>query len=422
MNSKTSIYLFLDVRYKKTNGRFPVKLNVYSPELRKQKIYPTAFDLTEPEFASIWQTIKPRKEFQDQRKKMKALEAHANEVAEQLRIFSFEQFEKLLFNKSGSREDVIFHYQEMISKMRENDQYGNADNYRLSLKSLLDFIESKTGKQPSKLLFTTITKDWLERYEHYMLNKLNRSQTTVSMYMRALRAVFNSAIQQGIFSKDIYPFGKKLYQIPAVRNIKKALRKEDLKKLMDAQPGTPEQEKARDFWFFSYACDGMNLKDIALLRWENLQGDALVYYRAKTRSTTKTNQTFKTIYLNEYSAKIIEKYGSPNRNPKGLIFSIISDDQTKYDQHKAIKNFIRYVNQHLKLLAISIGLPTEISSYWARHSFVTVAVQSGIPTQQISEALHGGNLKTTQNYIDSFPEHIKREHSKKTMEFLLNPE
>jgi hypothetical protein len=38
---------------------------------------------------------------------------------------------------------------------------------------------------------------------------------------------------------------------------------------------------ARDFWLFSYFGNGMNPKDIAMLKWKNLSGDYLSFERAK---------------------------------------------------------------------------------------------------------------------------------------------
>jgi len=282
---------------------------------------------------------------------------------------------------------------------------------------LLDFVQYRTGKIPTKLLFGEITKDWLLKYESDMLNSLNRSRTTVSMYLRALRAIFNSAIQQGDISIEIYPFGKNQYQIPAVRGVKKALRKEDLKILRDAKASNPEQEKARDFWFFSYACNGINIKDIALLRWENLQGDTLIFYRAKTANTSRKDLKPVVASIGEFSARIIEKYGSKHRNPKSLIFDIISDEMSKEQQHFKIKNFTRFVNQNLKKLAEGAGLPAEISSYWARHSFATNAIRMGASMEMVSEAVGHSNIRTTQGYFAGFEEDSKQELAKLIMDF-----
>ena len=417
MNPKPSIYLFLDTRRAKANGLFPVKLMVYLPEIKKQKTYRTIFDMSEQDFDRVWNSKKSKKEYQEQWRKMSEVQNHAIDVAAQLKVFSFEQFEKRLHYKSGSREDIICHYQEKIASMRENHQFGNASNYQLSLKSLLGFVQHRTGRKATKLLFGEITKDWLQKYESDMLNRLNRSRTTVSMYLRTLRTICNKAIRQGDISTEIYPFGRNQYQMPAVRNVKKALRKEDLRILMDAKAGTPQQEKARDFWFFSYACNGINLIDIALLRWENLQGSTLTFYRAKTVNTSKSDLKPVISTLNDYSAGIIEKYGSKHRNPKNLIFDIISDEMSKEQQYFKIKNFTRFVNQNLKKLAEGAGLPTEISSYWARHSFATNAIRMGISMEMVSEAIGHSNIRTTQGYFAGFEEDSKQELAKLIMDF-----
>lgn len=80
---------------------------------------------------------------------------------------------------------------------------------------------------------------------------------SISMYVRTLRSIFNYAISLGVIRKDeSYPFGKRKYVIPASRNIKKALSITEVSKIHNYKtlPGTSE-DKARDFWIFSYLCN-----------------------------------------------------------------------------------------------------------------------------------------------------------------------
>ena len=111
----------------------------------------------------------------------------------------------------------------------------------------------------------------------------------------------------------------------------------------------------------------MNIKDIASIRYENLDLDneILTYYRAKTINTSDEITPI-IVYLNDFSLSIIKKYGTPERNKKQLIFSIINDKQSEVEKQRSIKNFTRFINQNLKKLAISIGLPEDISTYWAQ--------------------------------------------------------
>lgn len=420
MVASYSITIYLDTRRAKANGLFPVKLRVYSPLLAKTKYYPTIFEMTEKDFQSVWLTTKPRKEYNEQRLKLQALENRANEVADELKMFSFEQFEKRMFRQSGSGENVFYHYQLMIEELRKNNQFGTASNYQLSMKSLADFAEYRTGKRPKRLMFAEVTKEWLLKYENYMIDHLNRSRTTVSMYLRALRTIFNAAIQNHDIGMEVYPFGdekKGKYQIPAVSNVKKALTKSQLKTLFDVPASTAEQQKAKDFWFFSFACNGMNIKDIALLRWENLQVDKLVFYRAKTLNTSRKNLKAVTVYLTDFSLAVIDKYGNTTRSPKGFIFPIISDKMTKEQQHTVFKNFTRFINQNFKKLATSAGINENISTYWARHSFATSAIRNGASMEFVSEAFGHSNIKTTQGYFAGFEEESKREFMNTIMSF-----
>jgi site-specific recombinase XerD len=53
----------------------------------------------------------------------------------------------------------------------------------------------------------------------------------------------------------------------------------------------------------------------------------------------------------------------------------------------------------------------EIKAYIARHSFSTVLKRSGVSAEFISESLSQSDLKTTENYLDSFEDDIKREYA-----------
>lgn len=410
------ISMYLDSRRKLKNDLYPVKLRVYSNPLKKAKLYPTEFAFTEKDFQSTWETTRPRKAFQDSRAEMDAAREVANKVAKGISPFTFEQFEKKLFRKVGEGQDVFYHYELMIARNKKNGSISNAEIYGLSRKSVKKFIKNKTGIEPEHLTFFEITADWLQDYQNFMLNTEKRSRTTLSIYVRALRAVFNEAIEEKEITRDIYPFGKKKYKVPKVRNVKKAFNHEQLKTLFEAQPQNEYQEKAKAFWFFSYSSNGMNIKDIAQLKYKDLDDDKLVFYRAKTINTSTELKPI-IVYLNDFTFSVIEKYGDHDSSADQYIFSIISDNQTDFERYMAIKNFTRFINQHIKKLAKSVNLPEEISTYWARHSFATNAIRNGASMEFVSEAFDHGDLRTTKNYFAGFEEETKKELSKSIMDF-----
>ena len=429
MEKEFIISLFLDSRRKKSNYKYPVKIRLYHTLTKTAKLYPTKFEYTVEDFKKAWKTEKVHKNYHQERQKLQAFDTLLNEIAGKIVPFSFEQFERRYLRKKGDTQNVFYHYDQLIAKLKANNQFANAYNYELSKKSLEEYLASTRGYIPAKLFFSEITPTWLNKYEFAMLHRkkpMKNSQemredpltrTTISIYLRVLRTVFNTAIADKDIDPEIYPFGKNKYQLPAVQGVKKALTGDQLNTLFFAKPRIPEQEKARDFWFFSYACNGMNLKDIAVLRWENIQEDTLIFYRSKTINTGKTHLKPVTAYITEHVQYVIDKYGNKDKGPKKLVFPIISDDQDEQTKFITIKNFTRVVNQHLKNLARDNGITGKISSYWARHSFATNAIRNGATMEFVSESLSHSNLRTTQSYFAGFEDNDKKEFMKNLMTF-----
>jgi site-specific recombinase XerD len=391
-------------------------LRVFTPYPRKQKLYQTDFEFTESEFKSVWETLKPRNEVKDKRAEIQSLITKAEETAKGLETFTFEEFEKVLYQKSGEPENVFYQYDSIIKQYKANNQIGTASSYDLSQKSIKNFLKDTTGKDQEILRFREITPLWLNRYETFMADK-GKSQTTTGIYLRPLRAIFNSAIAEGIIKVKQYPFGKNKYEIPQAKAVKKSLDRSQLKQLFEAEPLTPEQAKAKDFFFFLFNTAGMNVKDLATLKYENLYEDRIFYIREKTKRTSKANQVPVIVYLNDYSREFISKYGTPDKNPKHYIFDIYTPSMSELEKFTMSHNFTRFINQAIKKLAEANGLPCEISTYWSRHSFATKAIRSGASLEAVSEALNHKNLKTTKGYFAGFESEAKRELTANLMNF-----
>lgn len=56
------------------------------------------------------------------------------------------------------------------------------------------------------------------------------------------------------------------------------------------------------------------------------------------------------------------------------------------------------MNRSLKELGSSIGYP-ELTTYWARYSWATIAAQLDIPKETIAKALGHGSETVTDTYI-----------------------
>jgi integrase/recombinase XerD len=83
-------------------------------------------------------------------------------------------------------------------------------------------------------------------------------------------------------------------------------------------------DKAKDFWIFSYLCNGINIMDIARLKWKNVDASTISFIREKTKRTTKGNPITIIAIRNDHINKILSKWGSEVVNKEDYIFDIIA--------------------------------------------------------------------------------------------------
>lgn len=411
-----NISIVLDKRRIKSNGKYPVKLRVYHKVLSKGKRYNLDIDLSEKEYETIWINNGNKSLRGENRKiqlKLRAIEQRAEDEIEKIGVFDFAKFETKLFRRLSDKNSIQYHFDLLIQKNIKNDKISTAESFKYTLNSLAEFSTTKKNCTIEKLTFEVITKDWLNDYEKFMLSK-EKSYTTISIYTRTLRVVFNNAIELNDISKETYPFGKNKYRIPKTKRVKKALNSTQLKTFFDAEVRNENEAKAKAFWFFSYACNGMNLKDVALLKYSDIKNDKFEYYRAKTFDKSSEKTTI-TIYLTDFTKGVIATYG--NKDKSEFVFDIINSKDDSITQYKKIKNFTRYVNDHIKRIAKANDLPSSISAYWARHSFATNSLRKGASMEFISEALNHSDLSVTKNYFAGFEDETKREFANQLMNF-----
>jgi integrase/recombinase XerD len=406
---KANTTIIIDKRKALKNGKYPVKLRV--THNRKQQYYPADLSMSITEFDLVMGK-NPKGDNKTIKLKLLALEQKANQVIDDLPVFDFNLFKRKLYSNQNVREDVFYHFQQTIDKLKNDNQFGTASNYKSSMVSLKSF--------KSKLSFMEVTVEFLKAYEKYLLEN-EKSISTVGIYLRPLRAIINAAMEDGSLSKDFnYPFGSKSklkYQIPTSKNVKKSLTLSEIKLFFEYKAEKDSwEEKALDFWIFSYLANGMNITDIANLKYKEIDGDYIKFIRTKTKNTNNVTTPI-TIFLTEDLKILIAKWGNPNKKKENLIFSILRPGDTKEKQRATIQQFTKMMNKYMKIIAEKIGINKPCTTYYARHSFSTVLKRSGANVQYISEALGHSSISTTKSYLDSFEDDTKKEMAKLLTKF-----
>jgi integrase/recombinase XerD len=392
--------IFYDKRHPKADGTCALSLRVtYNGQKR---YYKTGISLTEEDLKKV-QGEKPRREFKEIAFRLSAQEVKAIAVIKGLSEFTWNAFELKYLSNTASRNLVKQAFERYVYELRVNERIATSKSYDCAAKSLHAFSQ--------KLKFSEITPAFLDQYEKWMLSS-GRTTTTIGIYLRSLRTLFNNAIAEGILHKDSYPFGKRKYQIPTSENKKKALSMEDIRRIYYyyPEPGTTA-ELAKDLWIFMYLCNGINIKDVCLLKYKNIKGDFIEFQRAKT-IRTKRNIELIRAHITEDLKTIISKHGLKDQDPDNYIFRVLTKGLTADRRFQLINQVTKVINDHLKVIATKLEIEGALTTYVARHSFATTLKRNGVSTSFIKDALGHSNESTTANYLASFEDHVKIDAAK----------
>ena len=245
---------------------------------------------------------------------------------------------------------------------------------------------------PSCLPFSNIDMAWLKRYEAWS-KEHNLSVSTISTRLRHLRAVFNLALLEQAIKNDCYPFHAYKVSKLSKETAKRALTKDDVRRIMEYEGKSSMECLAIDIFTFSYLCAGINFIDMAKLKYSNIRDNKLIYNREKTKKLI-------IVPLQSKAIQLIEKY----RNGKSpFIFPILSPfHRTEIQIANRLHKVLAKINKCLKDIGNDLNLPLPLTTYVARHSFATVLKRAGVSTSIISESLGHSSEKITQTYLDSF--------------------
>jgi integrase len=395
----TNINISLDKRRKKQDGTFPVVFRI--GHFRRTVVIQTGFAVPEKAWDAKRREIK--KSFTDlgstARINNKLLKQKAEmlqkveELAQsnQLNSLSATELKELLTQKADSSSIFVF-TEKLIEDLRKAQKFGNARNYRIVMGVLKTYCQ-EIGKED--LLFREINYRFLKNFEHSHLAKGN-SINSLSVYLRAVRALYNKAIKEGIAKLEEYPF--KAYQIKSKPTQKRAITLEDLQKILtlNLEKGT-KLFQYRNYFITSYLLWGISFMDMAFLKLENIASDRMKYRRRKTEK----------LYDIRISGQLSEilAYYTDGKEAQDFIFPIIKRTELE-DQLRDIKWARKRYNKGLREIQKMCGIEEKLTSYVARHSFATQALLNEIPIKAISEMLGHSDLSTTQVYLKSLPTNV----------------
>lgn len=303
--------------------------------------------------------------------------------------FSSEQFTKKLKNQSR-KTTVIQFLEEVIADLIKAQKIGNSEVYN-SLRLAIRLFRSEKD-----FAFSELDGSFLRKLEQHFRER-GIKETSMSVYFRTLRALYNRAVVEDYAKKEFDPFKDFKISKFDTKTKKRAIKKNEIMKIanLTIEQGSRLYDSQKTF-MFSYYCYGINICDIAELEWDNLSSLGLIDYQRN-----KTNQQMM-IQLLPPAKEILDYYRKFSVGK--YIFPYLNE--TKHITETQIKNRVKkitkQINADLKVMAEMAGIEAHLTTYVARHSFATILKRNGVDIAKISELLGHRDEKTTKIYLDDF--------------------
>ncbi len=185
-----------------------------------------------------------------------------------------------------SRNEITLQemFSSVIGELRESGRWGTAHIYQSTVNAFSAF----TKWQPMSMCKLSPTV--LKRFENF-LRQRNCSWNTVSTYIKAIRSVYNQAVDRKLVRyvprlfEHVYT-GTRADRKKALEafDIGSLVRETEMSLQTDNSPNT--RQKTKIFFVLMFMLRGIPFVDLAYLHKRDLQGNTLSYRRRKTGTGT----------------------------------------------------------------------------------------------------------------------------------------
>ncbi len=373
----------------------------------KKYYFRTGISVTEAEYDKILKSSIKGTYFEIKKNECVKFDAVAKKVKDMLDNdeFTLELFKTAITNGYDGTFSSLF--LQNIDRLRQEERFGTAENYFCVYKKFTQFFGSNF---PFEKITPQLAVDFKEK-----MSKSGLSDTTVNIYLRTLRIHCNIALEEGLIKHAQYPFGKKMSYV----KIPKAAKRKDSflsvpEVLKMIEYDTPEHREtpygvlvceSLNFWLFSYLGNGLNLADMAELRYSahyfKTHGLEFDFIRQKTERTSKEEIRIY-IPIIPRLREIVERYGAVPRKGSLVFPQILNGETDCENKKKKVAQFNSNIQDRLKKVCKEQGIYAPVSMTWARHSFNTNLAHKKVPESYISQAMGHSTESITAGYTGMY--------------------
>lgn len=254
---------------------------------------------------------------------------------------------------------------EHIQTLENSGRAKSAECYRRSLNALAAFIGG------SAIPLDCLTHQRLQEFLDCL--RLRVSENTARGYLCEIRVLYNVVANRHDINSN--PFKKFNLARHSGRGLR-ALTSRQIRKIAGLQNLPPSEEMARDIFLLSFCLCGVNMCD--LFSMAPPTAGRINYERQKTRRRREDSARV-SLALHPFAQLLADHWAAADSSPYWLRF---------HGCYSSESAFLRAINNGLHAVGQRAGLPIVLTSYFARHSWATIARnECNIDIYDISQCL-----------------------------------
>lgn len=266
--------------------------------------------------------------------------------------------------------------------------YKTGENYCQHLKEYFEIISLKYAPDE-------VTKDTIEKYLVWRLNKKNCSESDMNCHINAIKFYYEQVLmkERMLFS---LPRPQKPLQLP------KVLSENELDRLFRALPNI----KHKAILLTAFSC-GLRISETIKLKISDIDSERMQVF--VERSKGKKDRY---VMLSPLLLDVLRAYLTIHKpRPKKYLFE---------GMEETMPYSVRSAQEIFKNACQKAGIRKQLSFHSLRHSFATHLLENGVDIRYIKDLLGHFDIKTTERYL-----HVAREkliHIASPLDYLFKKE
>ena len=383
--------LVLDTRSKLKGGKFNFSIRVING---KEQIYLNLAKMTEEQYHRIFVRKSMDASSIEFRKKCNENLTKSEKLFTNLMPFNKQKYRVLFFEKEKENLNSL-----LVSDLFDRF-IANYSTLKITSQKHYKYTKMVFEKFSPNISILEVNLEYINQFLRER-TKDGVSQSTIESNLRNLRRVVNYFISEEpiIPSYYQYPFGKRGYSIQNLFPSKLVLTNDEIKSVINLNDfDSPKQEYARDIWMLLYRCNGSNFADLLRMKWTDIRGNCLEFYRKKTETTKRNNRKKILVPLTDELKTLIYKIGDKESiYILGKLNEGYSEKMFDNKNHKLKAQF----NAELEKISQRLNLSVSLRTKTARDSYATTLKRAGVSKDRIGEMMDHSSSLVTEHYLAS---------------------